>query len=184
MNILNWLGRGRRDRAAAQAIYTAMVAQARLPVFYADMGVPDTVDGRFDNIALHGFMVMRAAPGMTPRMRQALFDVMFRDFERACREMGIGDLSVPRHVKRMMTAFKGRFFAYEQAAHDPEMMRDALVRNLYRKAQNVDMDKVNAVANYVAASLPTLSLNRQDDVMAGRLAFAPVEGNDGRQQAA
>lgn len=184
MNIRNWWARRREEKAAARRIYDSLVTQARQPVFYESLGVPDTVDGRFDNIALHAFMVMRAAPGMTPHMRQRLFDAMFRDFERACREMGIGDLSVPRHVKRMMTAFKGRFFAYEAAVHDPQMMRDALVRNLYRKMQNIEISHVNAVANYVAASLPTLSLIRADDVRAGRLAFAPVGGVNGRQQAA
>ena len=179
MNILGWWAQGKQNKATAQRLYTALVAQARRPVFYAQYGVPDTVDGRFDNIALHAFMVMRAVPGMTPQVKQALFDVMFRDFERACREMGIGDLSVPRHVKRMMTAFKGRFFAYEQAVHDPKMMREALVRNLYRKVDNVDINHVNAVATYVMASLAMLARSTADAPV-----FADPEACDGREQAA
>jgi cytochrome b pre-mRNA-processing protein 3 len=180
MNIRGWLAQGRQNKDTARQLYTALVAQARRPVFYAALGVPDTVDGRFDNIALHAFMVMRAVPGMTPRLRQALFDVMFKDFERACREMGIGDLSVPRHVKRMMTAFKGRFFAYEQAVNDPQMLRDALVRNLYRKVESVDIHHVNAVARYVTASLAVLA---QSAVPAAPV-FANPEEFDGREQAA
>lgn len=180
MNIRNWWTGRKRDKETARTLYAALVAQARRPVFYESLGVPDTVDGRFDNIALHAFMVMRAVPGMTPSVRQALFDVMFRDFERACREMGIGDLSVPRHVKRMMTAFKGRFFAYEQAINDPQMMRDALVRNLYRKVEGVDINHVNAVSHYVAASLLTLAQSPS----AAAPSFAMPEGSDGRQQAA
>ena len=180
MNIRGWWAQGKQNKATAQRLYKALVAQARRPVFYAQYGVPDTVDGRFDNIALHAFMVMRAVPGMTPRVRQALFDVMFRDFERACREMGIGDLSVPRHVKRMMTAFKGRFFAYEQAVHDPKMMREALARNLYRKVENVDIHHVNAVAGYVMASLSALALSAPPDAPV----FVNPEDFDGREQAA
>ena len=185
MNIFAWYERREADRKAAAALYAALVAQARQPVFYERLGVPDTTDGRFDMIAVHGFIVMRAAPGMTRRLRQCLFDAMFRDFERACREMGIGDLSVPRHVKRLMTAFKGRFFAYEQAGSDTEMMGHALRRNLYRKTQDIDTATINAVAGYVTRACARIAAQDAGTVRAGRLDFGmPEAGDEQRQRAA
>lgn len=120
--------------AKAEALYSAIVAQARMPAFYARLGVPDTVDGRFDMILLHAFVVMqrlRDGDGMSRQLSQVLYDVMFKDMERSVREMGIGDLSVPRHIRRMMKAFNGRMDAYEKGLADPATMNDVLRRNVY-----------------------------------------------------
>lgn len=182
MNIFGWLRQRRQDRDSARHLYAGLLAQARQPVFYTVGGVPDTTDGRFDMIALHAFIVMQAAPGMNRRMRQYLFDTMFRDFERACREMGIGDLSVPRHMKRMMKAFKGRFFAYQQAAGDHDRLTDALRRNLYRKSEHIDVAALNAMASYVGSSLALVAQVPEDDRRAGRIVFASWEDDLGSRQ--
>lgn len=189
MNIFAAFKARRADREAARLIYDALLAQARQPVFYTGLGVPDTTDGRFDMIALHAFIVMRGGAGMNTRLSQYLFDTIFRDFDRACREMGIGDLSVPRHMKRMMKAFKGRCYAYNGAANggldDPELMGAVLERNLYRKTDEVDPALLNAVAAYVNNSLMAMARLPEAAFRAGRLAFAPIEVPHGnRQQAA
>ncbi|MBU0800185.1 MAG: ubiquinol-cytochrome C chaperone family protein [Alphaproteobacteria bacterium] len=185
MNIFGWWRKRQNDKQAVRRIYDSLLAQARQPVFYRDLGVPDTTDGRFDMIVLHGFMVMRAGPGMNRFMRQNLFDVICRDLDRACREMGIGDLSVPRHMKRMMKAFKGRFFAYHSAVTDPQLMADALTRNLYRKTEALDKNVLNIVTVYVMDGLAQMAQMPEDDFRAGRIAFAPLEDHYGhRQQAA
>lgn len=189
MNIFEIFKARRAARESARLIYDAVLAQARQPVFYAELGVPDTTDGRFDMIALHAFMVMRSGAGMNTRLNQFLFDTIFRDFDRACREMGIGDLSVPRHMKRMMKAFKGRCYAYNGAANggldDPELMGAVLERNLYRKEEGIDPQILTAVATYVNNSLMTIAQIPEADIRAGRLAFAPIEVPHGnRQQAA
>lgn len=182
MGIFTMFRKRRADRATAQALYGALLAQARQPVFYTLLGVPDTTDGRFDMIALHGFMVMRAGPDMNRRMRQMLFDTIFRDFDRACREMGIGDLSVPRHMKRLMKAFKGRYFAYDAATQDPQLLAQALQRNLYRKDEGVDTALLNMMATYVAQSLDLVAQLDTDAFRAGRLTFAPLRDYDGGEQ--
>ncbi len=119
---------------AAERLYGAIVAQARQPFFYADLGVPDTVDGRFDMILMHSFVVMlrlREGDGESKALSQILYDTMFVDMDRAVREMGIGDLSVKKHIRRMMKAFNGRMNAYESGLGDPAVLSDVLRRNVY-----------------------------------------------------
>src|SRR6478735_9476386 len=97
-------------------LYGTIVAQARLPCFYREYGVPDTVDGRFDLLVLHlAFVLDRLAD--EPQLRelgQALFDHFCTDMDRNLREMGVGDLSVPKHMQRVGEAFYGRAQAYKE----------------------------------------------------------------------
>src|SRR5262245_48094906 len=96
-------------------LYAAAIAQARQPVFYAGLRVPDTVDGRFELVALHVFLILqrlKSEPEATP-FAQALFDTMFADMDRNLREMGVGDLSVGKKVKAMAQGLYGRIAAYE-----------------------------------------------------------------------
>ena len=101
----------------ADALYVRAVKQARQPKFYADMGVPDNVDGRFDMIALHVFLILRRLKQENARSQataQALLDAMFTDMDRGLRELGAGDLGVGRRVKVMAKAFYGRVAAYDR----------------------------------------------------------------------
>ena len=98
-------------------IYGMIVTRAREPVFYRDLGVPDTVDGRFDLLLLHLWMVLRrlrtSEGGMEPA--QALFDRFCEDLDDNLREMGVGDLAVPRRMQAFGEAFYGRSRAYDRA---------------------------------------------------------------------
>jgi hypothetical protein len=99
------------------ALYGTIVAQARLPCFYREYGVPDTVNGRFDLLVLHLAIVLdRLEEGSELRaMGQALFDRFCEDMDDNLREIGIGDLSVPREMQRIGEAFYGRAQAYRSA---------------------------------------------------------------------
>jgi len=102
-------------RGAAELAYRRVVEQARQPMFFTGFGVPDTVDGRFELICLHAFLYLHRLKSERPRsmaVSQAFFDAMFADMDRGLREMGTGDLSVGRHVKRMAQGFYGRIRAY------------------------------------------------------------------------
>src|SRR3569833_4461908 len=94
---------------AAFEAYSAIVAQSRPEMFFADRGVPDTVTGRFDMISLHLSLVLRRLKG-EPRAKefgQALVDLFFRDMARSLRELGVTDLGVPNKVKKMGNVFYG-----------------------------------------------------------------------------
>jgi cytochrome b pre-mRNA-processing protein 3 len=108
------------------------VAAARHPVFYADWSVPDTLDGRFDMISLHAFLVLDRLKGTEQAFRQALVDELFADMDRSLREMGVGDLSVGKKVRKMAEVFYGRLAAYDQAlAASQGALEAAIARNVF-----------------------------------------------------
>jgi cytochrome b pre-mRNA-processing protein 3 len=149
----------RPDTATFNSLYGAIVAQARLPVFYAGFGVSDTVEGRFDMVVLHLVLVLRRLH-QEPRCRelaQGLFDAFCRDMDHNLREMGVGDLSVPKEMKRLAEAFYGRQRAYEEAlsATDSTVLGAALERNVFsgdgRRAANLLADYARRTAAHLAA---------------------------------
>jgi cytochrome b pre-mRNA-processing protein 3 len=126
--------RGRRPDTIS-ALYGTIVAQARMPCFYREYGVADTVNGRFDLLVLHLALVldrMFEEPGLKD-LGQALFDRFCTDMDHNLREMGIGDLSVPKEMQRIGQAFYGRAQAYRAAlgAPDNKSLEEALIRNVY-----------------------------------------------------
>jgi cytochrome b pre-mRNA-processing protein 3 len=128
--------RGAHERTGF-LLYNAAVAAAREPYLYTMHKVPDTLDGRFDLIGLHVFLLihrLRFLPEPGPGLAQAVFDAMFSDMDVALREMGVGDLSVGRRVREMWEAFHGRARAYEQALDTAEAdaLAAAIARNVWR----------------------------------------------------
>lgn len=178
---INRLFKGAESRDAAGNLYRALVAQSRLPAFYRGFGVPDTLDGRFDMIALHAFLVLhrlkRDGEGQG-RVAQALFDLMFADMDGALRELGVGDLSVGRKVKRMASGFYGRVAAYEAGlAGTKDELQHALARNLYGTVAPA-ASQVAAMASYVRRQAECLARAATDDLLKGKIAFlAPEEAS-------
>jgi len=137
---------------AAAALYAAIVSQARRPDFYAGGGVPDSVDGRFEMIVLHSYLVLGRlgqAGGAGKDLAQSLVDAIFADLDASLREMGAGDLGVGKRVKRMATAFYGRVAAYEEG-EKTGTMGEALRRNLFGTAEP-DAGQLAAMTGYVEA---------------------------------
>jgi cytochrome b pre-mRNA-processing protein 3 len=123
-----------RDRSIRD-LYGAIVAQARRPAFFRGYGVPDTVPGRFDLIVLHLVLVLeRLGRGDAGRgIGQELFDVFCRDLDGNLREMGVGDLAVPKRMREFGEAFYGRQSAYRAALDAPGNgeLEKALRRNIF-----------------------------------------------------
>ncbi|MEJ0015444.1 MAG: ubiquinol-cytochrome C chaperone family protein [Acetobacteraceae bacterium] len=129
--------RAGRQARAAFALYGTAVSAARHPWFYQVLGVPDTLDGRFDLVALHAFLVidrLQDAPPPGPDLAQAVFDAMFSDMDNNLRELGVSDLSVGKRMRAMWEAFHGRAQAYAAAirAGDHAALEAALGRNVWR----------------------------------------------------
>lgn len=169
--LLSIFSRG-ADRSRQGAwIYNAIVAQARRPEFYESFDVPDTIDGRFDLIVLHAGLYLprlKAVRAEGKALAQAAFDQMFANLEINLREMGAGDMSVPKKMKSMLAAFYGRATAYDNAIKegDTAALRAALHRNVYRGA-NVAAPKLDALATYVRAASEALKAASEDDLVAG-----------------
>jgi len=150
-----WFARKRPDDSS-EGVYRRIVAQARRPEFYAGGGVPDSLDGRFEMLALHLFLVLhrlksaRGEPACAA-LAQALADRMAADLDANLREMGAGDLGVGRRVKRMAGALYGRIAAYEAGIDGGEaMLRQAIRRYLFATVEP-DEGQVEAMARYVLA---------------------------------
>lgn len=162
-------------RQAAQAAYLQVVARARAPAFFLARAVPDTLDGRFELIALHAFLVLnrlKAEHAETADFAQALFDVMFADLDRGLREMGASDIGVGRRVKEMAKGFYGRIVAYEQGLADTEeRLREALRRNLYGTVAPPP-EAVAAMAGYVRLQAAALAREPFAEILRGQINFA------------
>lgn len=167
-----------RHNAAVDALYAALVEQARQPTFYAKLGVPDTVDGRFEMIALHMFLVLHRLKGdaAAEAFGQALFDAMFADMDRSLREMGVSDLSVGRHVKNMAKGFYGRVAAYESGLADPTdaALGEAVRRNVYGTLATPPDPR--SLAAYLRASVAALAAQPAGDLIAGAPRFPEPAG--------
>ncbi len=158
-------------------LYRRIVEQSRQPAFYADLGVPDTVNGRFDMITLHAFLVMnrlrRERTEAAADFAQALFDEMFLDMDHNLREMGVPDTGIAKRIRRMSEAFYGRVAAYRQALdeNDDDALKDAFRRNIFEgKAQPAVLD---AVAAYVHAAEARLNAQPFKALARGEVDFPP-----------
>jgi len=181
--ILAAFRRGHHDRNI-HALYGAIVAQARSAAFYTAYGVPDTVEGRFELIVLHLVLVLArigrandgSRGGKAGRIAgQQLFDVFCRDLDHNLREMGTGDLAVPREMRRFGEAFYGRQAAYGAAlaATGDGELEKALARNIFGVTGAAD--NAARLARYALAVVTQLEAQHADGLVAGDAAFPNPE---------
>lgn len=171
------LRRARGRRVAAHAAYGHIVERARAPEFYLSAGVPDTVDGRFELLALHAFLVLNRLKRehAASAFAQELFDTMFGDLDRTLREMGAGDLGVGPRIKAMARGFYGRIAAYERGLGDEVELEAALRRNLYGTVPAIGEDAVASLAGYVRRQVAALAAMPLAALLEGDVVFADME---------
>ena len=170
-----------RLTTTAADLYGAVVAQARRIPFYRDLGVPDTVDGRFEMIVLHTVLILgrlRQEGDGGAALSQALFDVLLDDMDRSLRELGVGDLGVGRRVKAMGKAFYGRADAYEAAlgadgGAGDNALANALRRNLYGTVE-ADDHQIAVIIAYIRREIAGLAGQPGRDLLAGKVAFGAL----------
>jgi cytochrome b pre-mRNA-processing protein 3 len=172
-NLFRWTKRSPRADTI-RSLYGVIVAQARRPAFYADYGVPDTPAGRFDMILLHLILfVRRLRPESAPirSLGQGVFDLFCRDMDHSFREMGIGDLSVPKHMRRVAEAFYGRAVAYDEAiaGAGEEQLAAVLARNIF--AESTAPSAARRLARYVRGAINDLDRQQAETFVQARLGF-------------
>jgi cytochrome b pre-mRNA-processing protein 3 len=143
-------------RGTIEAIYGMIVTQAREPLFYRDFSVPDTVNGRFDLLLLHLWMVLRHLRTLPDgaNLAQVLFDHFCADMDANLREMAVGDLTVPKKMQKVGEAFYGRAAAYDMALTDStEALAQAIARNVLDGAHIESGRRLAAYAQAAIASL-------------------------------
>ena len=170
--MLNLLRKSAARKELAARLERQLVARARHPVFFRTLNVPDTVDGRFDLVALHGWLALEQLKAR--RMdgeAQALTDTLFTGFDEALREQGTGDMGMGRRMKAFASAFFGRLSAYGEAK-DREALAQALARNVWRGAG--PDHHASALAAYVESARASLA---KSDIAGGVLDFGPLPEN-------
>lgn len=182
--IFGLFGRGFADTTFD--LYRSIVAEARRPIFYLDYAVPDTVTARFDMIVLIMALVLRRFRAEPPpaagtrvvtgtratdprELGRQLLDLFFTEMDRSLREMGVGDVAVPKRMKKLASAWNGRFAAYGEAldAEDETALAAAIARNIHAGLE--DRSAAPALATHVAAIAARLAALPIADVIAGRI---------------
>lgn len=145
----SFFGRAEPQHEAVHQLYTTLITQARHPVFYRDLGVTDSVEGRLEMIYLHLFMVFHRLREENTPLKQDLFDLFVAQTDANLREMSVGDLKVPKLMKAVGQNFYGRLQAYTAALESPSAMQAALIKN-------ISIEKAQTLSDYVFQSLAAL----------------------------
>ena len=178
--MLQRLFKPRPARAAGGALFKALSAQARQPVFYERLGVADTVEGRFELYVLHLVLVLHRLKGQGPQAAetsQAVFDTFLRNLDEGLRDMGVGDLSVGKKMRKLGEAVYGRIKGYDRAfaETDPVAALGALIaRTVYQ--DRPDAPSAAALAGYASAAVAGLAAQPLEAVLQARLTWPEVNG--------
>lgn len=165
----------KKNQEAAYIVYSSIVEQSRKPEFYIKYQVPDTLEGRFDLLILNLFLVIdRLKSEGEEEFNQILFDTAFYDMDQNLRQMGIGDLSIPRHIKKMAKAFYGRSVVYQDALDkkDVDALKEALKRNLFATVKDVKPKTLDFFASYLKDQRKALKKQKFDNLKTNGVYFA------------
>lgn len=163
---------GRRNREIIDAIYADLVVLARQPVLYEEAGIPDTVMGRFEALSIHVFLFLRRCrdePALRP-VAQDVVDRFIADIDRSIRELGVGDPSVPKRMRKLAGIFYERVKAYDPAL-DAEPGRGLLADALRPRAVATDAPEgaSRRLAAYMRETVARLGTVPAAAILAGRL---------------
>ncbi len=142
----------------SKILYKLIVRQARTKEFYLSLKVPDTIDGRFELIVLHFFLLERILDKEIKEdqlVYKELLDIMYKDFDMSLREIGVGDLSVGKKIYHMTEAFSGRLFAYRKFNNKKNLytMETTIKRNIYGTLKNIDAKYLETIKLYIIDSM-------------------------------
>ena len=171
--IFGIFGRKRKNRAIVDGLYGQLSEAARDPVYYRDMNVPDTVMGRFEMLSLFMVLWLRGAhsAGQTVApLAQDMVDTFFEDIDHSIRELGVGDTSVPKRMKKLARMFYGRTESYGAALdnRDEQALADALSRNIHPDS-DAEGDDMTRLAQAVVDLDRRFARLNPDDLLSGRL---------------
>ncbi len=153
----------------AASLYTRTAERARAAELYESCGIPDTLDGRFDALALHAALVIdrlrREADGEV--LSQAFFDAMFRHLDLTLREIGVQDLGVGRRIKIMAEGFHGRALAYRAAlgGEGAVPLAEVLRRNAYGGRPPADAETVARLEAHVRSEVDRLGRMSRNELL-------------------
>lgn len=179
--IFGYFGRKRKNRQIVDELYRQLTAEARNPVFFSQMKVPDSVMGRFEMLSLFMVLFFRRTDQAGPAVKQLaqdMVDTFFEDIDHSLRELGVGDVSVPKRMKKLARMFYGRANAYGPAlaGRDLETLEEALARNIHPAADEAgtgepapDRADMHDLASAAIALDSAMMNTAENDLLDGRL---------------
>ena len=170
--MLHRLLKPRAAKTAGSTLYAAAVAQARRPEFYLDLGVEDRVDARFELYTLHVVLLVERLKGegeQATETSQALFETYVSALDDALREMGVGDLSLAKKIRKLGEALLGRTKAYVEALSpepDVEALAGIVARNVF--ADEAALERAGPVVDYIVRAHAALAAQPLKQLLEGR----------------
>jgi cytochrome b pre-mRNA-processing protein 3 len=173
MMIFGLFGRKNGNAAIISRQYDLLTAAARRPYLYTDLGVPDTVMGRFEMLSatlILYFRRTRSSGRAGQEIAQEIIDVFFEDVDHSIRELGVGDVSVPKKMKKFASMFYGRLESYAAALDhkDRDELAAALMRNFHPEADDPVLS-MHGLAGYMLHVDAQLAEEAEDVVETGRI---------------
>lgn len=167
------------NRHIVDSLYASIVAASRQSAFYSQADVPDTPLGRFEMLSLHMFLFLhrlRGTEGAARDLSQEVTDLFITEIDHSLRELGIGDMGIPRHVKKLARMFYGRAQAYGEAldAAEANTLAEALRRNI--QPDRAGWPGATQLAEYVMDAHHHLAQQPVELILKGRLEFPEVKG--------
>ena len=160
-----------------ETLFSKIREQSRNSTLFSEYGVPDTVMGRFDMLALHTYLFANRLKdekeARATNLNQDVFDLFVDDIERALRELGIGDTTVPKRKKRMVRSFYGQIEDFDQGLNEKDIETLAL-RAKQRYGEDTDGFDARKVAQYMVKVKENLSAQSYDEILQGELAWIEI----------
>jgi cytochrome b pre-mRNA-processing protein 3 len=186
---MRWLRARGQVRRTATRLYGSVVAQARDAAFYANYGVPDTPEGRFGLLTVHLYLVLERLKGegeTGAALSRSLVETFITDMDDSMRELGVGDLSVPRKVKKAAAALYDCMHECRaaMAAADSDLLLETLTRKVYGSIAVAERSAFGpeAIAAYMGKAATALAAQAAADVLAGRIVFPPASSGMGEER--
>ncbi len=172
--MFGFLFKDKKLKKVAYSLFSKVIEQSRLPVFYTDYMVEDSIDGRFDLMALHMSLLINKLDqsSQSANLKRMLQEAMFDNLDLTMREIGVGDLGVGKKVKVMAEAFYGRVNVYQEHLNrgDMDNIREAILRNVYRQRE-VALPILEKIADYYFSQWQHVNAQTLSDIMQGKIAF-------------
>ena len=175
--VLERLFRPRQARIAGEALYAGLVDQARRPALYRDLGVADRIDSRFELYVLHLALLLVRLKGegeAASETGQAVFDAFVGALDDSLRELGVGDLSVAKKMRKLGEAVYGRVVGYQNALSggDADALSGLVARAVYGEEEAGG--QARSLAAYALSTSEALRGQRLDDILRGRVGWPEV----------
>ena len=170
--ILDRLLKPRPAKAAGAKLYASAGAQARSAPLYAQFGVRDSLEGRFELFTLHVVLLLERLKGqgdLAAETSQAVFDSYVRGLDDAFREIGVSDTAVGKKMKKLAGAFYGRLKAFDEAVKllpDQAALADVLARTAREERGVGDLE---GLTRYVIAARSALADQALADLLNGEV---------------